>query len=496
MLSLSKSQFISKSEKYNLIPLYIDLSSDIFTPSNVFAAFKSNSYAYLLESVEPDEQIGRFSFIGFGALRLLKGVDKDPLEDIQMAFARIKACPQDKSFPFEGGFVGYINYDVVRNYEPVRIESLPLYPESMFVLSKNLISFDNLEGKMRIATFISTDGLSRKELEDAYQQARKGLWAILKIIQRRFPRFSPIPYDFSEDKKRLVKSGLKGVKSSFTQKRFYSAVEKIKDYICDGEIIQAVLSQRLELTAKADPFDVYRVLRLINPSPYMFCLKFGPQRLYAVGASPEMLIRVSGREVETHPIAGTRWRGKTRREDELLARELLGDEKERAEHVMLVDLGRNDLGRVCLPGSVKVEKFMYIQNFSHVMHIVSKVSGRLARGRTAFDAFRAAFPAGTVTGAPKIRAMEVIEELEPVPRGMYAGSVGYFDFSGNMDMCITIRTIIFHKTNAYVQAGAGIVADSQASKEYRETLNKAAAQIFAIKLAEKLKKTDKKQGGR
>ncbi len=489
MVSHTKSQFIELSKKYSFVPLYTDISSDIFTPSYVLAVFTNQNYVYLLESVEPDEQIGRFSFVGIGALKILRcSSQKDPLVMVQDAFKDIRIPKQDGAFPFEGGFVGYINYDLISQYEPVSVKANKEYPGSIFVMSRDIISFDNREGRMRITTFVKTHGLNKIELGKVYDKAVKRLNGIIKSIKGKSSGLQHIPYDFLKHKKRLVKSGLKGVKSSFAYKSFEKAIQKARDYIYNGEIIQVVLSQRLELNTKANPFDVYRVLRLLNPSPYMFFLKFGKEDLYAVGASPEVLVKASGRKVETHPIAGTRWRGATVQEDEILAKELLADEKERAEHIMLVDLGRNDLGRVCKSGSVKVKDFMHIQNFSHVMHIVSKVEGSLDKGKTAFDAFRAAFPAGTVSGAPKIRAIQIIDELEPVARGMYAGSIGYFDFSGNMDMCITIRTIVFHKKKAYVQAGAGIVADSQPKKEYRETLNKAAAQVFAIRYAEKLRR--------
>jgi len=498
----SKKEFLKLAKKGNLIPIYKEILADVETPVSAFAKIKTSDYAFLLESVEGEEKIARFSFLGDIPSLIVEGKDKnikitevqgskkkyrsfiakkDPLEEIKKLmkkykFVTIKGLPR-----FCGGFVGYIGYDMVRFFEPKlkktgnkNIDYLRV-PDCVFVLADTMVIFDHHNNKIKVVSCAFIDNASKRNPKKISLIYDSTVEKIDEIINRlRNPvnlRISPI---VSKESKIVLKS-------NFTKKEFETIVKKAKDYIRKGDIIQTVLSQRLCLKLNMPPFNVYRALRNINPSAYMYYLNFAD--LEIIGSSPELLIRCEDRVVQTRPIAGTRPRGKSDVQDRRLAKDLLNDAKEIAEHIMLVDLGRNDLGRVCKKSTVKVNEFMKIEKYSHVMHIVSNVKGILSKNKDIYDLLRATFPAGTVSGAPKIRAMEIIDELENIKRGPYAGCVGYFSFSGNLDTCITIRTIIVKGEQAYIQAGAGIVADSKPEKEYRETVNKAKAQIYAIKLA-------------
>lgn len=367
--------------------------------------------------------------------------------------------------------MGYLSYDVVRSFEkiPEQLEQdIDLY-DCSFMITDVLLAFDNLRKKIKVIFNLLLDG--RQTLEEAYQEAQEKIKSIIARLQRQNPP-SPVRSPFTPSP----------LRSNFSKEDYMKVVEKAKEYIRAGDIIQVVPSQRFSTEVRCEPFDIYRALRSINPSPYLFYLKMNDMIL--MGSSPEVMVRLEGNQIELRPIAGTRPRGKTPEEDLKMEKDLLSDEKEKAEHIMLVDLGRNDVGRVSEIGSVRVTELMSVEKYSHVMHIVSNVQGALAPGENAFDVFRATFPAGTVSGAPKIRAMEIIEELEPFRRGFYAGAVGYFSFPGNMDTCITIRSILIKDGKAYVQAGGGVVADSDPEKEYEETLHKAQAIFKAIQLAE------------
>ncbi len=487
MLFPSLKKFIEKSRSGNLIPVYKEILADMETPVSAFRKIDDGEYAFLLESVEGGEKWGRYSFLGSAPFAVLKGKGdqvqviregreetvtvEDPIAFVQQEMARFRPVADPALPRFVGGAVGYIGYDMVRFFEPI-----PEFPKEdagffdlLLMIMTDLLIFDNLEKKIQIvANVFLREG---EDPEKAYRQAEEridGMIARLnvpcKIVNLTLPRPGELPVP----------------ESSFSRERFHEVVERVKEYILAGDVIQVVLSQRFHSKLENDPFDIYRVLRTVNPSPYMFFLHLGSTRI--VGSSPEVLVRVEGGEVEVRPIAGTRPRGKNDAEDAALIEELLADPKERAEHIMLVDLGRNDVGRVAKTGTVKVRELMVIEKYSHVMHIVSDVVGELAEGKNAYDVLRACFPAGTVSGAPKIRAMQIIEELEPVRRGPYAGAVGYIGFSGNMDTCITIRTMIIRDDDLFLQAGAGIVADSDPEREYVETLNKAKGMLKAIEI--------------
>ncbi len=486
----AKKEFIELSKKGNLIPVYREMMADMETPvsafEKIFASEKKEvEYAYLLESVEGGENIGRYSFLGIDPVMILKSkgdsieihskgkVERtkgDPLAALKELMSKYKPV-KIKGLPrFHGGLVGYLSYDVVRSLEKLpdkNPDDLKL-PDMQFLLTDTILAFDHVRRKISIISNVLAEGNAGK----AYDSAIKKIDALAAKLAK--------PLKTAEIKMKSSKK-LK-VKSNFSKAQFEKAVRKAIGHVKNGDVIQVVPSQRFSTSIKGDPFRVYRVLRTLNPSPYMYYLKFGGMRL--IGSSPETMVRLEDGIANVRPIAGTRSRGETDAQDLLLEKELLADEKERAEHIMLVDLGRNDLGRVCEPGSVKINEFMVIEKYSHVMHIVSDVTGKLSRGKDAFDLIAASFPAGTVTGAPKIRAMEIIDEIENVKRGTYAGAVGYFDFYGNLDTCITIRTILLKGKDAYVQAGAGIVADSVPSKEYEETVNKAKALLKAIELSQ------------
>ncbi|MEW6423926.1 MAG: anthranilate synthase component I [Bacillota bacterium] len=473
------------SNEYNVIPVTSEYFADTQTPITVFQKVSAGRPAFLLESVEGGERLARYSFIGVdpylvyrhrgktgwvrtpadGGARRVAGSPFGLLEKLVRSFR----APAFSDLPrFFGGAVGYFGYDLVRWLEklPSGNKNDLKLPDCHFLFCGLVLIFDHVRHTLRVVVN-SFPGASPRQ---AYGQAFEKIEKVMSVLNTCA----------GESVQSLSNCGscrhnsgrpCSPVNSNLTRADFIAGVQKAKEYIRKGEILQVVLSQRFCRPFPGDPFLAYRRLRAVNPSPYLYFLNFGD--VAVVGSSPEMLVRVEGRDVETRPIAGTRPRGRSAADDAELARDLLSDPKEKAEHIMLVDLGRNDLGRICETGSISVPQFLTVEKYSHVMHLVSSVKGRLAPGYTAFDALKACFPAGTVTGAPKVRAMEIIEELEPTRRGPYAGAVGYVGFNGNLDTAITIRTVVFHRGCAYVQAGAGIVADSDPAKEYAETVNKA-----------------------
>jgi anthranilate synthase component 1 len=491
MITPSFPEFIRLSKRHNLVPLRREIVVDKVTPVSVYERLlQGEPHAFLLESVEGGERFGRYSFVGRRprATFVCQGdqityqegssercwTTQNPLNDLKSIFAGIVPAELPGLPRFWGGAVGYCNYDMVRFFERLphgRPDTLGL-PTAAFQLSGEVVVFDRFSQLAQVIAnvYIPRHSRSRKDLKRLYAQGVRSIeHQIARIQSRQAPRHA------------RSSAPPKAPKPLMTRNAYEESVARAKEYIRAGDIIQVVLSQRWRLESPAPPFEVYRALRMVNPSPYMYCLHF-PQ-LDVVGSSPELLVRKEQDLAETRPIAGTRPRGATDKEDLALAEELKEDPKERAEHLMLVDLGRNDLGRVCLPGTVRVPDLMTIENYSHVMHLVSSVTGRLNPKANAFDLFQACFPAGTVSGAPKIRAMQIIDELEPLRRGPYAGAVGYFSYDGNMDMAITIRTLFFHKGKAYMQAGAGIVADSDPSREHQECRQKAAALFAAVQKA-------------
>lgn len=477
------------SRRYNMIPVSYECIADTLTPVTVFKRVSRGRPGYLLESVEGGEKVARYSFIGLepyliytqkGRTGLLregtggrrKRVTGNPFKILERLVTSVHA-PAPGDLPrFFGGAVGCFGYGLARWLEeipPFNRDDLGLQ-DCYFLFCGKLIIFDHVRRTLQVVI----NSFPGDSAEASYSRATRQIEEILAVLEKGEGEISKD--DRADDGRRsnLLEGGCRaapGLETVPGREGFLTGVKKAKEYIRRGDIFQVVLSQRFSRPFLEDPFQVYRRLRSLNPSPYMFFLDFGG--LVVAGSSPEMLVRVEGGEVRTRPIAGTRPRGKSPEEDRILARELLEDPKERAEHVMLVDLGRNDLARVCSAGTVTAEEFMKVEKYSHVMHLVSSVRGLLAPGKSAFDALRACFPAGTVSGAPKVRAMEIISELENFERGLYAGAVGYAGFNGNLDTAITIRTIVFHRGWAHVQAGAGIVADSDPEKEYLETVNKA-----------------------
>jgi anthranilate synthase component 1 len=485
------TDFQKISEEANLIPVYREVLADLETPLSAFRKIDAGNYSFLLESVEGGEKWARYSFLGSNPSLVFKSKDRsaeiidqsgmqrlevesDPLELMRSLLrkfspARVEGLPR-----FFGGLVGYMGYDLVRFIEnlPRLVEDDLHLPDCLFMMTDTLLVFDNLTHKIKIVSNAYLRERDPSALQFGYQEALRKIDTLASCLRRPLgASISPRPGGQERE-----------MRSSHSREDFEHAVEAAKGYIQAGDCIQVVLSQRFRTRLTADPLDVYRALRVVNPSPYMYYLRMGELKI--VGSSPEVMVRLEEGQIDVRPIAGTRPRGKNEREEVKLAGELLADPKERAEHIMLVDLARNDVGRVSEIGSVKVNELMAIERYSHVMHIVSNVQGQLQAGKDAFDLLRACFPAGTVSGAPKIRAMEIIEELEPVQRGIYAGAIGYFSFSGNLDTCITIRTIVISDGYAYIQAGAGIVADSEPEKEYQETINKAKAMIQALRMAE------------
>jgi len=489
-----EKEFKRLAKRGNLIPVVTEIQADLETPVTAFLKISQGRYGFLFESVEQGEKVGRFSFLGTkpklilrslgrtvtlqdekGRKKTLKG--SDPLEMVRELLDSFRFVPLEAETsgqealtslpPFCGGLVGFLGYDMVRFFEKIpNRHGKALTDDMALLLVDHFVIFDHLRQTMKIVALAHIQGNPRT----AYREAKRKIENLLKLLSRPFRPPLPLSLDGTLAPRKLS--------SNMTRQAFEKKVQKAKRYIRQGDVVQVVLSQRFEVPFTKDPFQVYRALRSINPSPYMFYLKLEDMTL--VGSSPEILVQAERGQVKVRPIAGTRRRGKTRKEDFAFEKELFSSPKERAEHVMLVDLGRNDIGRVCRPGSVKVDDFMKIERYSHVMHIVSEVSGRLRRGEDEIDVLRATFPAGTVTGAPKIRAMEIIDELEEGLRGPYAGCVGYFSFSRTLDSCITIRTILMKGKKAYVQAGAGIVADSKPRLEYLETQNKARALLYAI----------------
>ncbi len=462
----------------NLVPVYREINADLETPVSAYLKVARRPYSFLLESVEGGERIARYSFIGTEPQDVVKtGQGQthgavDPLIPIQRALGRMKMVELPERNRFNGGMVGYLSYDAVNYFERLPSPaSDPLgVPEAVFMLTTTFLIFDHLRHKIRVVSHAHLNG----DVERAYSDAAQ---RVDKLVARLD---SPLRLPDRRAGARAAET--EHVGSNITRKRYEEIVRQVKDYIYAGDIIQAVPSQRLARPTSAHPFEIYRALRAINPSPYMYYLELDD--FHIVGASPEMLVEVENGTVATRPIAGTRPRGKNEAEDLALEEELLSDEKERAEHIMLVDLGRNDIGRVSQPGSVQVTEFMTVERYSHVMHLVSHVTGKLRQGCTNYDALRACFPAGTLSGAPKIRAMEIIAEMEPDRRGPYGGAVGFFDLLGNMTTAITIRTLVIRDGVAYAQAGGGIVADSLPAAEYQETLHKASAVLRAIEQAE------------
>jgi anthranilate synthase component 1 len=463
----------------NLVPVYREIDADLETPVSAYLKVATGPQSFLLESVEGGERPARYSFIGTEPYKMIctgpgqpQG-DVDPLKLIRQEMEKISLVTIPDLPRFHGGAVGYLAYEAMHHFEDVpspRVDTLKL-PEAAFMFADTLLIFDHLKHSIKVLSHVH---LSEKDTETAYSEAVERIEALVERLQR------PL------DPARTSSGGppLTGYEtiSNLTREQHEANVQKAKDYIYAGDVIQVVLSQRFSRKTDAHPFNIYRTLRTINPSPYMFYLDMGDYQI--VGASPEVLVRSEDGNLDYHPIAGTRPRGETEEEDLALERELRSDEKDRAEHTMLLDLGRNDIGRVSRPGTVKVTQLFDIERYSHVMHLVSHVKGELRPEITPYDALWACFPAGTVSGAPKLRAMEIIAELEPDQRGPYAGAVGYFSFSGNMDTCITIRTMVFSKGVAHVQAGGGIVADSVPQKEYMETVHKAQALMRAIDEAE------------
>jgi anthranilate synthase component 1 len=465
-----------------------EISADLETPISVYMKLRGNGASFLLESVEGGERIARYSFIGVKprAQYIIRGneieiqdsngrrivqYEGDPTYFLQEEMSRFKFAPQQGVPRFIGGLVGYLGYEAVRFFEPTLQPRLTshasrLVPDGIYLLADTVIAFDHARRSLSIVANI---------LDGDVESANRKLDEIEACIQQPLPQVPQREVYASK------------TRSNMTQGHYEDMVRDAKEHIAAGDIFQVVLSQRFTRETNVEPFDVYRAVRRLNPSPYMFFFDFGvvdEEPLFIVGSSPEMFVRLEGRTASLRPIAGTRPRGADAEADAALAQELLADPKERAEHVMLVDLGRNDLGRVCEYGTVKVSDFFTIEKYSHVMHIVSHVEGKLRPELTAFDLVRASFPAGTVSGAPKVRALEIISDLEPDARGAYAGMVGYFGFDGNMDTCLALRTMVARGTKFSVQAGAGIVADSNPSTEFQETINKASAMLKAIEMAE------------
>jgi anthranilate synthase component I len=484
-------QFSRLAREATLVPVVKSVSADLLTPVSAFLAIaEKEPHAFLLESIERGEQIGRYTFLGAnpymrvrareGVVEIERGGKRETLtgqENVFQVVKRLLRQHRPASMPglppFTAGAVGYFAYDVVRQLEKIgdhAKDDLHL-PDAELMFFDRLLAFDHLRHQIHI---VATGDVSCETPRRAYERAVRDL----AVIERKLARgLSPAVWRKSAKKK----AGKLKVHSGTDRTKFLRSVERCKEYITAGDIFQVVLSQRLDFTPEVAPFDLYRALRQVNPSPYLYFLRSGDSHI--LGSSPEMLVRVTGRKLEYRPIAGTHPRGHDEAEDLRLEEKMRSDEKERAEHVMLVDLGRNDLGRVSEYGSVKVKDLMYVERYSHVMHLVSALEGTLRKDLDALDAFAACFPAGTLSGAPKVRAMQIIEELEPTRRGIYGGSVLYADFAGNLDSCIGIRTMLMQRKKAYLQAGAGIVADSDPASEFQESMNKAQALLRAVEMA-------------
>ena len=489
MLQPDFKEFSRLAREATLVPVVKSVSADLLTPVSAFLAIaEKEPHAFLLESVERGEQIGRYTFLGArpymrvkaseGTVEIERGRRREVLRDnVFQVVKRLLREHRPASVPgfppFTAGAVGYFAYDVVRQLEKIgehAKDDLSL-PDAELMFFDRLLAFDHLRHQIHI---VAAADVSRESPRKAYDRALRDIAALeLKLAAGLSPALWR--------KSARAKAGKLKVHSVTRRETFLRGVERCKEYIAAGDIFQVVLSQRLDFTPEVAPFDLYRSLRQVNPSPYLYFLRSGDTHI--LGSSPEMLVRVTGRKLEYRPIAGTHPRGRDEAEDQRLEQQMRTDEKERAEHVMLVDLGRNDLGRVSEYGSVKVKDLMYVERYSHVMHLVSALEGRLRKDLDALDAFAACFPAGTLSGAPKVRAMQIIEELEPTRRGIYGGSVLYADFAGNLDSCIGIRTLLMQGKKAYLQAGAGIVADSDPASEFQESMNKAQAVLRAVEKA-------------
>jgi anthranilate synthase component 1 len=481
-------QFKQLSHEGNLIPIYREILADTETPVSALMKLRAKPHLFLLESVEGGEKWGRYTFLGADphCIFTVRGEDVliqeqgevrtqkhngDPLGSLKDILYSYRPVPVDGLPRFYGGAVGYLGYDMVRHFErlPARAPQDLNTDDAMFLITDTLMIFDNVRHTIKVVACALT--AERDDLRAVYEEA------IVKIENTIEQLKTPVTMGNPSQDAQSDTSP----QSNMAPESFKTMVKRGKEYIVAGDVIQVVLSQRFQRENRADPIDLYRALRYINPSPYLFFLKL--EDLILIGSSPEVTVRLEEGIAELRPIAGTRRRGKDEHEDRQLSDELLQDPKERAEHVMLVDLGRNDLGRIARIGSVQVNQFMAVERYSHVMHLVSHIQAQLAGGKDAFDVLEATFPAGTLTGAPKIRAMEIIDELEPSRRGPYGGAVGYFSYTGNMDFCITIRTMVIHDGKTYIQAGAGIVADSDAEAEYQETVNKAMGMMQAVEMA-------------
>jgi anthranilate synthase component 1 len=479
--------FADMARQGNLIPVYREILGDLETPVSAYKKLRGEGCSFLLESVEGGEKWGRFSFLGLNpsliyqveggqtvvqrqGRREILDPAADPFEHLRRLLAGFQPVATPGLPRFWGGLVGYLGYDMVRFIERLPALTPPIaMPEARLMLADNLLIFDNLRQTIKILALVHLKPAA--PLKAQYDRAMAAIDVLVERLRQPVPLSEVLP-----------PSARPPLTSNLSRERFEAMVRQAKEYIAAGDVIQVVLSQCFKTPLRHDPFDLYRALRLINPSPYMFYLDQGDLKL--VGASPEILVRLEDGQISYRPIAGTRPRGATPAEDQALEAELLADPKERAEHLMLVDLGRNDVGRVAKIGSVRVPELFSIERYSHVMHIVSQVEGELAPEHDGLDLLKSTFPAGTVAGAPKVRAMEIIEELEPTRRGPYAGAVGYLGFSGNLDFCITIRSFTVHQGQVYLQVGAGIVADSDPGREYQECVNKAMALMRALEVAE------------
>jgi anthranilate synthase component 1 len=492
MIQPTYKEFCQFAKHGNLIPVYQELLMDLETPLSFFKRLERDKYAFLLESVEGSERWARYSFLGTRPQRIFKArgnqveiieygkatklTSDAPLKMLEQLLHGCRPVTVPGVPPFFGGALGYVSYNAVEQFHDISNDKKdPLgLPEIFFLFVQTLVAFDNLKHTIKVIDNVQVDEQTNRRR--AYDASVARIRKVISSLQKK-PRGIE-PRDLSQA------LGNRKFRSNLTPSGFENAVNRAKEYIKAGDIIQVVLAQRLETETPTDPFEIYRALRFINPSPYMFYLEL--EDLRVIGSSPETMVRLTGNTIELRPIAGTRRRGATLEEERELEADLLADPKERAEHIMLVDLGRNDVGRVAKIGTVEVNELMAIERYSHVIHIVSNVRGELAVGKTPFDLFVSAFPAGTVSGAPKIRAMQIVSELEPQKRGLYAGAIGYFGYNGNLDTCIVIRTIIMKGKKVYITAGAGIVADSDPAREEEETENKAAALLAAVALAEEL----------
>jgi anthranilate synthase component 1 len=481
-------KFKELAQEGNLIPVYREILADMETPVSALMKLRSEPHVFLLESVEGGEKWARYTFLGCDSQVIfrVKGEEVlirkngetysykhggDPMRFLRDLLQTYRPVPVDGLPRFYGGAVGFLGYDMVRYFEklPAAAEEDIETDDATFLITDTMIIFDNVRHTIKVVACTVVE--ENKNLRGVYDEAAQKIDRMIEMLQ------SPL------ERRELAHEGETEVppQSNMTPEGFKAMVKKAKDYIVAGDVIQVVLSQRFQVENSRDPVDLYRALRYINPSPYLFFLKF--EDFILIGSSPEVMVRVEEGLAELRPIAGTKRRGKSEQEDRSLSDELLQDPKERAEHVMLVDLGRNDLGRIARIGSVQVNEFMVVERYSHVMHLVSHVQAQLSEGKDAFDVLKATFPAGTLSGAPKIRAMEIIDELETTRRGPYGGAVGYFGFTGNMDLCITIRTMMIKDGNIFIQAGAGIVADSDPDEEDQECINKAMGMVQAIRMA-------------